>query len=60
VVAAAGLAAGAARLFPVRHPLPGRGAGADIHDVGFRMTVTPNAELPDSWAAGQGIPGQRP
>jgi hypothetical protein len=45
--------------FPFVIRCPTCGAEADVAAIGCRMTVTPAAELPDSWAAGQGIPGPR-
>jgi hypothetical protein len=46
--------------FPFVIRCPNCGATAGCGDIGFRMTVTPASTLPDAWAAGQGIPGQRP
>jgi hypothetical protein len=46
--------------FPFTIRCPNCTAVADIAEVGYRMTTAPAASLPDSWAAGQGIPGQQP
>jgi hypothetical protein len=46
--------------FPFTIRCPSCGAEADVGAVGYRMTTTPASTLPDAWAAGQGIPGQRP
>jgi hypothetical protein len=53
----------ACQTWPVPGDLPRRlprGIEADVADIGYRMTTTPASTLPDAWAAGQGIPGQRP
>jgi hypothetical protein len=46
--------------FPFTIRCPGCAAVADVAEVGYRMTTTPAASLPDSWVAGQDMPGQRP
>jgi len=45
--------------FPFLVRCPSCGATADVHDVGYRMTVSSTQSLPDAWAAGQGIPTRR-
>jgi hypothetical protein len=46
--------------FPFVIRCPQCGAEADIAAVGYRMAVTPTVPLPDSWTAGQDMPGRRP
>jgi hypothetical protein len=46
--------------FPFVIRCPNCDATAKVGDIGYRMSLTPEQPPPASWAAGQGIPGQRP